>query len=110
MLIPGDGDRLRLVPGGGLAGGGVEFEAGAGGADQLGPVAVGQRPGEERPGPDPSGGTPPHLERPASTWAAPHRVDAHIEPGHRRLLSPWRDRLRLAEAGPVSVIEHQGHQ
>src|SRR6266704_2733972 len=59
----------------------VEPGAAAGCADQLGAVAVGQRPGHERPGPVAAGYPPADLKR-LPAGPAPDREDPDIERIH----------------------------
>ena len=59
-----------------------ERQAFAGRADQLGAVAVGQRPGHERPGPVAARDPPADLER-LPSGPAPDREDPDIERTHR---------------------------
>jgi hypothetical protein len=65
-----------------LPGAGVEFQAVAGGADQLSPVAVRQPPGGERAGPGPARGVPAELVRAAAAAPAADRVDPDVERVH----------------------------
>ena len=93
------GDRGGCGPARRLPGGLIEFRAPPGGADQLGPEPIGQRPRGEGPGPGTAPGVPGDLERATAVPAAPDRIDPHIEHVHGNL--PADKRSVLHRVGPA---------
>jgi len=88
--IPGHRLRLRRGPRLRLPGPRGERQARAGRADQLGAVAIGQRPGHERPGPVAARDPPADLER-LPAGPPPDREHPDIERTHAKS-SPCRRR------------------
>src|SRR5580658_5200164 len=86
LTTAGSGD----VPFRRLAGQRIKLQAHPGRADQLGPVAVGELPGDERLRPAAACCLPADLERSAAAGASADRVHAYIEPVHGCLLSRRR--------------------
>jgi hypothetical protein len=79
---PPNGGRRAGCPARRLPGAGAGFQAVAGGADQLSPVAARQPPGGERAGPGPARGVPADLVRAAAAAPAADRVDPDVERVH----------------------------
>ena len=84
VLQPADGGGFGCGPGGWFPRYGAEVQALAGSADELGPVTVGQSPGDERPRPGPADGMPADLERAAAVRPAADRMDPDIKRAHVR--------------------------